>query len=223
MPTHRHRGRPSRLSLRPRPPQQGHRHPERWRRAVRYRTRPIPLLGARGAPLPQAGGLVRHHKLGGHREGAPRHLANLPAPACLLPPAHQSTPRRCPPPLRAHLPAQHQHPDDRRPDHTLTEQPRKAARRSRRPEVPLHNNQRENDLRASVCRHKISGGTRPDAGRDCRDAFLTLMKTCQHHNISFWDYLGDRLGVPGAILVQRLPDLPRQPEPNPLPAHSTCR
>ena len=92
-----------------------------------------------------------------------------------------------------------------------------------RPEVPLHNNQRENDPRASVCRRKISGGTRPDAGRDCRNAFLTLMKTCQHHNISFWDYLGDRLGVPGAILVQRLPDLPRQPEPNPLPAHSTWR
>ena len=81
----------------------------------------------------------------------------------------------------------------------------------------------ENNLRASVCRRKISGGTRPDAGRDCRDAFLTLMKTCQHQNISFWDYLGDRLDVLGAILVQRLPDLPRQPEPNPLPAHSAWR
>ena len=90
-----------------------------------------------------------------------------------------------------------------------------------RPDVPLHNNQRENDLRASVCRRKISSGTRSDAGRDCRDAFLTLMKTCQRHNISFWDYLGDRLGVPGAHPVPHLPALAPQtsPAPAPLPAH----
>lgn len=88
-----------------------------------------------------------------------------------------------------------------------------------RPDVPLHNNQRENDLRASVRRRKISSGTRSDAGRDCRDAFLTLMKTCQRHNISFWDYLGDRLGVPRTLPVQSLPPLARQTNPSPLPTH----
>ena len=43
-----------------------------------------------------------------------------------------------------------------------------------RPEVPLHTNDAENDLRAVVTRRKLSGGTRSDAGRACRDAFLGL-------------------------------------------------
>lgn len=78
---------------------------------------------------------------------------------------------------------------------------------------PLHNNQRENDIRANVRRRKISGGTRSENGRICRDAFLTLMKTCQRHNISFWDYLGDRLHVPGARPIPHLPPLARQITP----------
>ena len=84
-----------------------------------------------------------------------------------------------------------------------------------RPRVPIHNNARENDLRANVRRRKISGGTRSPAGRNCRDAFLTLLKTCQRHNISFWDYLGDRLAIPGAKPVPHLPSLARQ-QPAPL-------
>jgi len=47
-----------------------------------------------------------------------------------------------------------------------------------RPDVPLHTNGSENDIRAHVTRRKVSGGTRSDAGRDCRDTFLGLMKTC---------------------------------------------
>ena len=47
-----------------------------------------------------------------------------------------------------------------------------------RPEIPLHTNGSENDIRCHVTRRKISGGTRSDAGRDCRDAFLGLAKTC---------------------------------------------
>jgi len=76
-----------------------------------------------------------------------------------------------------------------------------------RPDVPLHTNGSENDIRAYVTRRKVSGGTRSDAGRDCRDAFLSLMKTCAKQAIRFWDYLGDRLGVPGAPSVPYLPDL----------------
>ena len=41
-----------------------------------------------------------------------------------------------------------------------------------RPEIPLHTNGSENDIRAQVTRRKVSGGTRSDTGRDCRDAFL---------------------------------------------------
>ncbi len=77
----------------------------------------------------------------------------------------------------------------------------------RRPEIPLHTNGSENDIRCQVTRRKISAGTRSDAGRDARDAFLGLMKTCAKQAISFWHYLGDRLGVPDAPAVPRLAEL----------------
>jgi len=46
-----------------------------------------------------------------------------------------------------------------------------------RPEIPLHTNGSENDIRCYVTRRKVSAGTRSDIGRDCRDAFLSLAKT----------------------------------------------
>jgi hypothetical protein len=78
-----------------------------------------------------------------------------------------------------------------------------------RPEIPLHTNGSENDIRAQVTKRKISGGTRSEAGRACRDAFLGLLKTCQKLGISFWNYLGARLGIPDAPAVPPLPDLVR--------------
>jgi Transposase IS66 family len=76
-----------------------------------------------------------------------------------------------------------------------------------RPDIPLHTNGSENDIRGHVIKRKISGGTRSDAGRDCRDAFLGLAKTCTKLGISFWDYLGTRLAVPGNPAVPLLQDL----------------
>jgi Transposase IS66 family len=76
-----------------------------------------------------------------------------------------------------------------------------------RPEIPLHTNGSENDLRTQVTRRKGSGGTRSDIGRDCRDAFLGLMKTCQKLGVSFWDYLGTRLAVPDQPAISYLPEL----------------
>src|SRR6266849_3699368 len=78
-----------------------------------------------------------------------------------------------------------------------------------RPEIPLHTNGSENDIRCQVIRRKISGGTRSDIGRDCRDAFLGLRKTCAKLGIAFWDYLGDRLAAPAHPEVPYLPDLVR--------------
>ena len=78
-----------------------------------------------------------------------------------------------------------------------------------RPDIPLHTNGSENDIRCHVTRRKVSGGTRSDIGRDCRDAFLGLMKTCAKQAIRFWDYLGCRLGVDGAVSVPLLPGLIR--------------
>ena len=78
-----------------------------------------------------------------------------------------------------------------------------------RPEIPLHTNGSENDIRCQVTRRKVSAGTRSDAGRDCRDAFLGLAKTCAKHGVAFWDYLGSRLKVPSQPLIPPLPQLVR--------------
>jgi hypothetical protein len=51
-----------------------------------------------------------------------------------------------------------------------------------------------------ITRRKVSGGTRSDLGRDARDTFLGLAKTCTKLGISFWNYLGARLNLPGAAV-----------------------
>ena len=73
-----------------------------------------------------------------------------------------------------------------------------------RPATPLHTNGSENDIRCYVTRRKLSAGTRSDIGRDCRDAFLSLAKTCAKLGIEVWDYLGSRLKVAGSVVVQPL-------------------
>jgi hypothetical protein len=78
-----------------------------------------------------------------------------------------------------------------------------------RPEIPLNTNGSENDIRCHVTKRKISGGTHSDVGRDCRDAFLGLAKTCTKLGVAFWNYLGSRLSVPGQPIVPALPELIR--------------
>ena len=78
-----------------------------------------------------------------------------------------------------------------------------------RPETPLNTNGSENDIRCQVIRRKVSAGTRSDLGRDCRDAFLGLTKTCTKLGVAFWDYLGSRLRVPGRRVIPPLPGLVR--------------
>ena len=53
------------------------------------------------------------------------------------------------------------------------------------PQIPLHNNDSERDIREVAKKRKISAGTRSDAGRDARAAFLSLKKTCMKLNIRF--------------------------------------
>jgi hypothetical protein len=78
-----------------------------------------------------------------------------------------------------------------------------------RPETPLNTNGSENDIRSPVTRRKVSAGTRSDTGRDCRDAFLGLLKTCTKQGVAFWDYLGSRLGILGAPVIPPLAVLVR--------------
>jgi len=73
-----------------------------------------------------------------------------------------------------------------------------------RPEIPLHTNGSENDIRCYVTRRKVSAGTRSKTGRDCRDAFLSLAKTCDKLGIALWDYLGSRFKVAGHTIIQPL-------------------
>jgi hypothetical protein len=76
-----------------------------------------------------------------------------------------------------------------------------------RPEIPVHTNGAENAIRCQVIRRKISGGTRSEAGLNCRDTFLTLAKTAVMFGFTFWDYLGARLNIPGHKLIPYLPTL----------------
>lgn len=76
-----------------------------------------------------------------------------------------------------------------------------------RPDIPLHNNTSEGAIRDYVKKRKISGSTRSDLGRMCRDTFASLKKTCRKLGISFWEFLNDRLSGQGTI--PPLPDLIR--------------
>jgi hypothetical protein len=79
-----------------------------------------------------------------------------------------------------------------------------------RPDIPLHTNGSENAVRSFVTKRRISGETRSAAGKQARDTFLSLLKTCSKLAISFWDYLGARLKIPDADRVPWLPDLIRE-------------
>jgi hypothetical protein len=69
---------------------------------------------------------------------------------------------------------------------------------------PPSTNGSENDIRCQVTRRKVSAGTRSDIGRNCRDAFLSLAKTCDKLGIAIWDYLGSRFKVAGHSIIEPL-------------------
>jgi hypothetical protein len=78
-----------------------------------------------------------------------------------------------------------------------------------RPEIPLHTNGSENDIRTVVTKRKISGGTVSQAGKAARDTMLGLMKTCAKLKVSYYQFLGNRFSVEGGPHVPHLPDLVR--------------
>jgi uncharacterized small protein (DUF1192 family) len=82
-----------------------------------------------------------------------------------------------------------------------------------RPDIPLHNNGAENAIREYVKKRKISGSTRSETGRRCRDTFTSLKKTCRKLDVSFWQYLKDR--IEGIGIIPDLSELVRQQALNP--------
>jgi hypothetical protein len=82
-----------------------------------------------------------------------------------------------------------------------------------RPNIPLPKNSAENAIREYVKKRKISGITRSETGRRCRDTFTSLKKTCRKLGVSFWQYLNDR--IKKINLIPNLSDLIRQQALNP--------
>lgn len=75
------------------------------------------------------------------------------------------------------------------------------------PDIPLHNNLSENDIREWAKKRKISAGTRSELGRRCRDTFVSLKKSCRKLSVSFRAYLHDR--IRGLHEILSLPNLIR--------------
>lgn len=76
------------------------------------------------------------------------------------------------------------------------------------PELPLHNNLSENDIRQFAKIRKISGSTRSASGLRARDTFISLKTTCRKLGVSFWKFLQDR--IYGRNEIASLGDIIRQ-------------
>lgn len=68
------------------------------------------------------------------------------------------------------------------------------------PDLPLHNNHAEQQIRPYVIKRKIQFGTRSEDGRKSRDTFMSINMTCRKLDLSFYHYLVDRLSGAGKIL-----------------------
>ena len=73
------------------------------------------------------------------------------------------------------------------------------------PEIPLHNNPAELGARRRVRKRKISFGTRTEDGTKARDTYATLAATAKKQNVSFYEYIYDR--VSDAYGMSSLADL----------------
>lgn len=67
------------------------------------------------------------------------------------------------------------------------------------PQLPLHNNMAEIDIRERVIKRKISLQNRSLEGMRAWDLMLSLASTCRKLNVSFWKYIEDRVSMREAI------------------------
>lgn len=67
------------------------------------------------------------------------------------------------------------------------------------PELPLHNNAAELGARTMVQRRNISYGTQSEQGTKAWDVFMSLVATTRKLEVSFYEYLRDRLSQIGKI------------------------
>ncbi|MBU0495453.1 MAG: transposase, partial [Chloroflexi bacterium] len=78
----------------------------------------------------------------------------------------------------------------------------------RHPELPLHNNPAEIEMRRRVRKRDVSFGPRTDEGKRAWDTFATLLATTHKLGVSFYQYVYDRVSV--ANQIPNLADLIRQ-------------
>jgi hypothetical protein len=67
------------------------------------------------------------------------------------------------------------------------------------PELPLHNNPAELGARGRVRKRDVSFGPRTEDGRQAWDTFMTLAATSKKLNVSFYEYVCDRILKKNAI------------------------
>jgi hypothetical protein len=73
------------------------------------------------------------------------------------------------------------------------------------PELPLHNNASELGVRQRVRKRDVSFGPRTQAGVRAWDTFATLAATSKKLDVSFYQYIHDRIS--GANLIPPLADM----------------
>ena len=78
-----------------------------------------------------------------------------------------------------------------------------------RPDIPLHTNGSENDIRCQVTKRHISGGTRSRTWPGLPRRVLGLMKTCGSSGIASGTTSGARLAVPDQPAIPYLRGLVR--------------
>ena len=68
------------------------------------------------------------------------------------------------------------------------------------PELPLHNNPAELGARGRVRKRDVSFGPRTEEGKQAWDTFMTLAATTKKLNVSFYEYVRDRILKKNCIL-----------------------
>ncbi|HVC16595.1 MAG TPA: hypothetical protein VNE18_04755, partial [Rhodanobacter sp.] len=67
------------------------------------------------------------------------------------------------------------------------------------PEIPLRTNGSESDIRCQVTKRHVSGGTRTGIGRDFRDAFVGLARTCRELGVALRDLTNPLISVAACL------------------------
>ena len=73
------------------------------------------------------------------------------------------------------------------------------------PEVPLHNNGSEQEIREPVIKRKISHGVKSEGGKLAWENHFTIQMTCRKQKISYWKYMKNKLnGIEQISLAERV-------------------